>query len=54
MSKISSLQKEKRNIVKASRVPKRKKNKRKLQRKLSELFRTSPLAEIDLSRDNKP
>jgi hypothetical protein len=51
MSKVSKVQKQKKNIGKALKHPKSKSNKSKLQNKLSEFFRTSPLAEIDLSRD---
>ena len=49
MRKVSSAPKEKWNITKTP--IKRKRNKRKLQTKLSEFFRSSPLAGIDVSRD---
>ena len=52
MSKISSVQKQKGNVAKFIKRPKRKRIKRKVHTKLSEFFRTSPLAGIDLSRDN--
>jgi hypothetical protein len=49
MSKVSKVRKEKRNIGK---VPvKRKGIRKKSQSKLSEFFRSSPLAAIELSRD---
>jgi hypothetical protein len=56
MSKVPGMQrhKKKRNITKTSKRPRRKSSTGRLQIKLSEFFRTSPLAEIDLSRDNSP
>jgi len=54
MSKASKVQKEKKNIESALKGPEKKKQKRRLQKKLSQFIRTSPLAEIDLSRDNRP
>ena len=54
MSKVSNVKKEKKNAGKALKHTQGKTTKIKLPKKLSEFFRTSPLAEIDLSRDNTP
>lgn len=54
MSKVPNLQREGKKVNKPLKHIKKRKVKKKGQLKLSEFFRTSPLADVDLSRDNSP